>query len=245
MLVPPQLIIVMGKPNHGKSEWTVSLGANLARLHGMKGAILQFEDDPDRVRGALLRYAKAWSGPQQRGPSIDDPVAWIDRMFKTISPNEELDDENDFNLPWLTVTIEEAVTRHGCGWVLIDPWNELEHLWGRQDTEATYLKRAIKYLKRLARRFQIAIIIVAHPTKEGGGATSIAEASLYDISGGAAWNDKADLGVIVWADDVLQPERWIKVAKSRSFIRYGRPGIVCMQFDSRRSIYTVIERCAR
>ena len=62
---------------------------------------------------------------------------------------------------------------------------------------ATYLNRALKYIKRLARRFQITIIIVAHPTKEGGKVTSLAEASLYDINGGAVWNNKADLGVIV------------------------------------------------
>ena len=55
-------------------------------------------------------------------------------------------------------------------------------------------------LKRLARRFQIAIIVVAHPTKEGGKAGSIEDATLYDINGGAVWNNKADLGVIVWAD---------------------------------------------
>jgi twinkle protein len=221
MVVPPQLIIVTGPPQHGKTEWTLGLCANLARLHGLKGAILQFEDNPDRNRRVLLRYACAWAG-QERGGIVGDPVAWVDAMFKTISPNEELNEEQDFDLKWLTAMIEEAAARHGCRWILIDPWNEIEHLWGRQDTEATYLNRALKHLKRLARRFQIALIIVAHPTKEGGKA-SIKEASLYDINGGAVWNNKADLGVIVRAeaDEVTAPERWIKVAKSKDFHRFG------------------------
>jgi twinkle protein len=241
MIVPPQLVLVMGKPNHGKSEWVVGLGANLARLHGLKGAMLQFEDDPDRIRRALFRYAKAWSGPQRQGRGIEEePEAWIDRMFRVISPNEELREENDFDLRWLENTVEEAATRHGCRWVLIDPWNEVEHLWPRQETETTYLNRALKHIKRLARRLQIAIIIVAHPTKEGGRVESIKDASLYDINGGAAWNNKADLGVIVWADNVLRPERSLKIAKSRNFIRYGRPGIVQMRFDAACSIYTVV-----
>ena len=242
MLVPPQLIVVTGKPNHGKSEWTLALGANLARLHGLNGAILQFEDNPDRNRRSLLRYAKSWAGSQQRHGIDEDPTAWVDRMFKTISPNEDMDEQNDFNLNWLKAAIEEAATRHGCRWVLIDPWNEVEHLWGRQDTEATYLNRALRELKRLGRRFQIAIIIVSHPTKEGGKACSVAEATLYDINGGAVWNNKADLGVIVWADDVSSPDRLVKVAKSKDFIRFGQPGTLRMRFDPVHSTYTVVSK---
>jgi len=156
-----------------------------------------------------------------------------------------MDEEKDFDLNWLKAAIEEAATRHGCRWALIDPWNEVEHLWGRQDTEATYLNRALKYLKRLARRFQIAIIIVAHPNLGGGkGVTSVADASLYDINGGAVWNNKADLGVIVWAEDVLSPDRWVKVAKSKDFIRFGQPGTVRMRFDAARSIYAAISKGA-
>jgi hypothetical protein len=49
MIVPPQLMVVTGKPNHGKTEWvTLGMCVNLARLH----AILQFEDNPDRNRRA-------------------------------------------------------------------------------------------------------------------------------------------------------------------------------------------------
>ena len=69
-------------------------------------------------------------------------------MFKTISPSESLDDDVDYNLTWLKDTIHEAATRHGHKWVLIDPWNEIEHWWSNQDTEATYLNRALRMLKK-------------------------------------------------------------------------------------------------
>jgi len=239
MLVPPQLIIVSGKPNLGKSQWTLALVANWARIHGLKGAILQFEDDPERNRHDLICYARSWKGQEQNGIH-EPPEHWVDRMFLTISPSEDLDEEKDFDLKWLKEVIEEAVTRHGCKWVVIDPWNEIEHFWGRQDTEATYLNRALKHLKRLARRFQIAVIVVVHPTAAGGRVVSVEDASLYDINGGAGWNNKADLGVIVWADDVRAPERHIKVAKSKNFKRYGRPGIVRMRFDSERASFDFV-----
>jgi twinkle protein len=237
MVIPPQLIIVTGKPNHGKSQWTLSLVANLARLWGLKGTILQFEDNPERNRRDLLRYAKAWKD-QERNGIHEEPAAWVDRMFRTISPNEDIDDDSDFDLAWLKTAIEEAATRHGCKWVVIDPWNEVEHLWGRQDTEATYLNRALRQLKRFTRRYQIALIIVAHPTKEGGKSKTVEDADLYDINGGAVWNNKADLGVIVWADSVATPDRYVKVAKSKDFTRMGRPGIVRMRFEPEHAAFS-------
>ena len=239
---PPQLIIVTGKPNVGKSEWTLSLVANLARCHGLAGSILNFEDNPERHRDALLRYARAWrtgtTGNQNSSRSINgDPESWVNRMFKTISPSENIED--DYNLAWLEDTIGEAAARHGHKWVLIDPWNEVEHMWGRQDTEATYLNGALRTLKKLSRLYDIAIIIVAHPTKEGGKSRLIEEADLYDVSGGQAWNNKADLGVVVWAEDVSSRQRVIKVCKSRDFDRMGIPGKVQMTFDPVTRVFSM------
>jgi twinkle protein len=237
MLQMPMLIIVTGRPNHGKSQWVLGVVTNLARLWGLKCALLQFEDNPERDRRDLIRYAKAWAG-QERGGIVAEPAAWVDRMFYTISPSEHLQEDQDFDLAWLHSAIEEAAARHGCRVVVIDPWNEVEHLWARQDTEATYLNRALRQLKVLSRRFQIAIFIVTHPTREAVHWTTIEHADLYHINGGAVWNNKADLGVIVWAEDVGGAARDVKVAKSKDFSRMGQPGIVRMSFDPKHATWT-------
>jgi hypothetical protein len=75
---------------------------------------------------------------------------------------------------------------------------------------------------------------------QGGRMNSVTEATLYDINGGAVWNNKADIGVIVWADNIDTPDRHIKIAKSKDFVRFGKPGMARMRFDPLRSIYTVI-----
>jgi twinkle protein len=240
IVVPRQLIVVTGVPNAGKSQFVLAVVCNLARLYGLRGAILQLEDNPERNRADLIRYASGW---RERNGIHEDPVAWVDRMFLTVAPNEDPDGAKDYDLAWLDRAIEEAATRHGCKWVVIDPWNEVEHLWGRQDTEATYLNRAIRHLRRVVSRYQITIFIVAHPTKEGGhGKKSWNDIDLYSVNGGAVWNNKADIGVVVWAEDTKKPERVVRICKSKDFARMGRPGAVTLRFQPADATYTFVAR---
>ena len=188
-IVPPELIVVTGAPGSGKSQWTLAMCMNLARIHGLRGAILQFEDNPDRNRRDVLAYGRAWS--QSEGAGVGhDFQAWARRMFFAISPKEDDDGQVNFNLEWLQRAIEEAATRHGCRWVLIDPWNEVEHVWNVRENETNYTNAALRDLKRIARRYQIALIIVAHPSK-GAEAKTIDDASLYDVSG--CYSDDTDV----------------------------------------------------
>lgn len=233
-IVRPELMIITGPPNHGKSQFATALGCNLAFDHGWPGAILQFEDDVERNREDLARY---WLGrckgtQQQDWTDADRREAsqWIDAMFRTIPPNEDLEDVTR-DVSWLDANIEEAVARHGARWVLIDPWNELEHVFSRGQTEAQYLNDAIRRLKRMARRYQILLIIVSHPDKQGGQIPEIDDWSLYNMAGGATWNNKADHGIIVLRPDKDRPETYVKVAKSKRHAVMGRPGVVQMRFN--------------
>lgn len=239
MIVPPELVVVTGTPGAGKSQWTLALCANLARVHGLKGAILQFEDKPDRNRGDLLRYAHSWS----KGIA-GEPTAWVDRMFRTIAPAEDADGEVDFNLDWLRTAIEEAATRHDCKWVLVDPWNEIEHVWRINETETGYTNQALRELKRLTRRYQIALIIVTHPSKSGGSGKSVEDMSLYDISGSAAWKNKADHGIIIARETPTAPETMVKIDKSKDFKTMGHPGTVRMKFEPERASFSFVGAAA-
>jgi twinkle protein len=239
MIVPPELFVVTGTPGAGKSQWTLAMCANLARLHGLKGAILQFEDQPDRNRKDLLAYAGSWKD-QEKGGIKEEPEKWVDRMFLTIAPAEDADGDVDFDLDWLRGTIEEAATRHNCKWVLIDPWNEVEHAWKINETETAYTNKALRELKRIARRLHIALIIVTHPSKSGGSHKSVGEMSLYDISGSAAWKNKADHGIIISRETPTSEDTHVKIDKSKNFITMGYPGVVRMRFDARRASFSFV-----
>jgi len=241
ILVPPELVVVTGTPNAGKSQWVLSWLMNLARLHRLKGAILQFEDDPDRNQTDVLAYAEAWAKDERANIYPMGPEEWAEKMFYSISPNEDADDEVSFDLNWLKNAIEEAALRHGCKWVLIDPWNEVEHLWKVNENETKYTNDALKQLKRMARRFQIAIIIVTHPSKAVKGKT-IEELDLYDVSGSNAWNNKADHGIIIHRDPDDDQLTFVKICKSKRWKVMGKPGTVKMKFAPERAGFSVVKQ---
>jgi twinkle protein len=236
-LLLPEVLVISGPPNHGKSQFSLALVANLARVHNMPGAILQFEDDVDRHRDDLIRYARAWRAGNGH-PVPDEPEPWIDRMFVTIAPPEDIEDAQDKTLDWLKDRIHEAATRHGCKWVLIDPWNEIEHAWGLNESETAYTGKALRHLRALARRYQIAVIIVTHPSK-GGGSKPLEDMTLYDVAGSAHWNNKPDHGIIIYRPKGSE-ETVVSIMKCRDFRKRGTPGAVRMRFDpaSATFVYT-------
>lgn len=236
-LVAPEFVVITGEPGSGKSEFAACLGANLANYHQLPGAILQFEDRSQRVRETLIKYAFGHvDGVQDRTSARE----WVSRWFRTIEPQQALNEDADYDLDWLKATLREARTRHGCKWVILDPWNELDHIWDRSQSEAIYTNDALRKLKRIARALQIILMVVVHPSKEGGRQKDITEKDLYGISGSAAWANKADHGLIIHRPDHAKSEVYVKIAKSKDHAVMGRPGIIRMNYDISCSKYRYI-----
>ena len=145
----------------------------------------------------------------------------------------------------MTDAIEEAATRHGCKWVIIDPWNEIEHLWGVSETETAYTVKALKHLKTLARKFKITLFLVTHPTKAASQNKGVAEMTLSDIAGSYAWRAKADIGVIVHRADDTSAARRISRSTSPRTIRAtgGRASCAWSSCRRRRHIVSLGMAC--
>lgn len=236
-IVAPELMVISGTPGSGKSEFAACLGANLVHHHKLPGAIMQFEDRSARVRETLTRYA---IGNIEGMNDRTSARAWVAKWFWTIEPQQNITQDVDYDLEWLKATLREARVRHGCRWVVLDPWNELDHIWDRTQSETVYVNDALRKLKRIARALQLILIIVVHPSKEGGRQQDITEKDLYGISGSAAWANKADHGIIIHRPDHSKPDVYVKVAKSKDHTIMGHPGIVRMVYDLSGSKYRYV-----
>ena len=201
------------------------------------------KDHPERLKDDARKYASRWTRPQVTDAHTgDDPGAWVRKRIFTMPPPAIGDDTPEMTMDWVKDQIETAVFQHGCKIVILDPWNEIEHCWGANESETQYTNRALRDLKGWARRLNICLIIVAHPGKAMQGKT-IEECSLYDVSGSAAWNNKADHGVILKRqelEDTGNPTNLVavKVSKSKNWLKMGAPGTCVLEFDPHDNLYS-------
>jgi twinkle protein len=80
-------------------------------------------------------------------------------------------------------------------------------------------------LKLAAKRLDMLLLIVAHPTKVDQ------EPTLYDISGSAQWYNQADWGVVIHREDTAKNRITVRTAKIRRQPACGKVGCVHMSFN--------------
>jgi twinkle protein len=222
MLFPGEFMVVTGVPGHGKSTWVLNLLVNLAKKYGWTSAVFSPEmPTVPHLRDKLRRMiSDRWT------TEVDQ---WIEQHFVFIGSDPTGRHDDDFDLDWLLDRATDAVLRDGVRVLLIDPWNEIEHARRRDETVTDYIGRSIRALKRFAQQYAVAVIIVAHPTKDVGKDGKARPVTLYDIDGSAHWFNKCDHGVIITREPEIDVAE-VFVAKVR-FQETGEKGTVRLRFD--------------
>lgn len=220
-----------GIPSHGKSSAVNDVCCRLVQRHGLKIGFASFEQMPQRDHRRNLRTWFLRKPVQYAMASeLRDADKWIDDNFAFLVPGED----DDVTLDWALDRMEAAVVQFGVKVMVIDPWNEMDHARERAESLTEYTGRAIKALRRFAKKMMVHLIVVAHPSKqmkdENG---DYRVPTLYDISDSAHWYNKADLGVVVHRK---KDYTILRVAKSRYHDEIGTPGEVFMTycFEERR-----------
>lgn len=237
-----RLIVVTGYPSMGKTSWLRYVMVHTAEKHDRRWAVFGPEMQPWEQFAA--ECAAVWVGKP----------FWPIAESKSMSP-EEIEAAGDWlenhvvmmacdsedvapTLDWILDLARAAVLRDGITDLLIDPWNEIEHMRPAMVTETDYIGRSLQRLKAFGLRYGCNIWVAVHPTKPSGLKTGEAKPppGPYDISGSANWANKADLGLTVHS-----PERGktdLIIWKTR-FRRFGnRSDVATMAFDVINGRYT-------
>lgn len=229
-LVRPELMVVTGKPGHGKGQWVRSLAFHLAEAHGWRTAFLTPEDPAHRLKRDMERFAKrrflkVYAGKPEWPMSAADVAAarnWVNDSFRISTPPED----EPITLDMVMNEMEAAALHHNCQVFVLDPWNEVEHQLQRGELETQYIERALRAFKRKMRRLNLLLIIVAHPRKQG----NEEKITLWSISGSANWWNKADHGVIIKRESEYSSDLTLNVEKSKDHETMGIPGEVYLEF---------------
>ena len=225
-----EFVVLTGIPAHGKSTWASALAVNLCKEHGWPICFASFEMPPVPFhRDGLRQYLAGKPVDQQSEEELADGDAWVEANIVFIAQNPA-GEEQDFDVQQILDLAKTAVVRHGIKVLIIDPFNELEHRRRQGELETEYIGRAIREFRRFARRYEVLVIVVCHPTKMGGEGRGANKPSLYDVSGSAHWFNKSDAGIVLWRPDIHVGDVEVDVKKVR-FRQAGRPGIVRFVFD--------------
>lgn len=230
--------VVTGVPGHGKTTVINEIAGRMAERHGWRTVFASFEQVAQTDhRRALRTFHAGKLEKHMMADEITKADSWIRTHFGFIVPS----DDDEATLEWLLEVLRNAVLRKEAQLVVVDPFNEMDHVRGADQTQTEYVGHAIREFKRFARRFRVHLIVAAHPAKmkrdrDGKYPTP----SLYDISDSAHWANKPDVGIIVNRPDLSVNETIIKVAKAR-YQAIGIPGEIRGAFNAEQGRYTITD----
>ena len=226
--------VITGIPGHGKSTFTTWLADCVTRNEGVRCGLLSFETHPFRTRDQLARLncGRPWASlPQaERGALLVD----LDRRFRLVHVDSLAD--IDQTIGWLEKTVATLALRDHCKLIIIDPWNELEHLPQPGESLTNYINWALKRIRQLAARLEVHIVLVAHPKKIDGDRAP----GGYDVADSAAFANKPALGVTIHTahTDTGAPYTQIVTWKVRDTHHYGiQKGLSCAGFNEAEMSY--------
>lgn len=234
-VVPGQLTIVTGWPQSGKSEWLDALMVNLSH-QGWRFCIYSPENRPEELHLAKLAE-KVTGKPFNRGPTermsrdeLIDNAAKMASKFQIIGTD---DGDPPSMADLLAIADEHFASTKGKRGLIIDPWNELDHLRPPQLSETEYVSRTLSSVRGWARTNNIHVWIMAHPRnvrRDDGGKLPVPRPDM--ISGSQHWWNKADNAIAIHRsmDEPDNPDVEVHIQKIR-FKHLGRIGLADLRWD--------------
>ncbi len=231
------LCIVTGVPSSGKSAFIGDIVGRMVENYSWNAALASFEQRPQIDHRRMLRtFHNRKLVIYQHPEEIAAADGWIDDHFCFLVPSED----DDVTLDWVLDRAAVAVIRHDCKIVVIDPFNEMDHIRPQGMTLTEYTGYALKQFRKFAAKFRVHFIVAAHPAKmyraDNG---KIPIPGLYDISDSAHFANKSDVGIVIHRED--DTRTLIRIAKSRYHDAIGKPGDLHALYLRDQSRYEVIE----
>lgn len=195
--VTGRLCVITGIPSSGKSEFLDEIVVNLNLRQGWKVGYFSPENHP--IQWHIAKLMSRVSGKKFDRESItmseyDQTKEYIDDNFFFISPEDDSDIDNILEKArWL-------VKRRGIKILVIDPYNKLEHNMENGMSETQYISKFLDRLIMFAKKNDLLLFLVAHPTKMKKEDGRFEVPTLYSISGSAHFYNKADYGISVYRD---------------------------------------------
>jgi twinkle protein len=230
--------VATGTPGAGKSTFTTFAAYQTAISEHIRVGLMSFETHPYQIRDQLCRLmtAKPWEDLNSRDRDITERT--LDEHFRIVHRTYH-DNPSGHNLGWLRDMIYTLAVRDNCKLIIVDPWNEVEHLPQPGESMTNYINFALQQIRTWAEQFETHICVVAHPRKMPTDGLARSPTG-YDIADSAAFANKPALGFTVHqerdecGDEFVRVSTW-KVRNTQLY-GFGR-GSVRLRFAAEQMRY--------
>ena len=189
-----QFITVTGIPSSGKSDFVDQMAVGYNQQYGWRTAFASPENKPTFLHAHKL-IRKFWKGM----PSEEDlgTEKWKD-VTEHVNDNFFFIENERYDLDAVLAKGAELVKRKGIKCLVLDPFNKVKMKTKREMSIPDYTMEYLAKIEIFAKKYDILVIIVAHPTKMYKGADGkIEEPTMYNIKGGGEWYDASYHGLLV------------------------------------------------
>ncbi len=192
-----QFITVTGIPSSGKSDFVDQMVVGYNRNYGWKTAFASPENAPTYLHAHKL-MRKTWEGMPTSSDIHGDK--W-NTVASHVNDNYFFIDMERYTLESVLKKGAELVKRKGIKCLVIDPFNKVRDVDCKTEDVNRYTMEYLTKIEMFAKKFDVLVFIVAHPTKmykDKDG--KIEEPTMYNIKGGGEWYDASYHGILVHRD---------------------------------------------
>jgi len=246
-----EITLLSGIGNMGKSQIEKWFLLMHAILFDRKFAIFAPEDTPGEefyndyaeiLLGANCVFDPKW--PNRARPSeaiFAQAIDFIDKHFLFIQPEKATPTPEYIRERFLECIVKERVD--GC---IIDPWNQLTNRYdlvgGREDK---YLEMQLAEFTRFAQMNDVFFMVIAHPNKMQKKGNDYPCPDVFDLAGGAMWNNKCH-NILIYhrpfnVSDPQSPQCEFHAKKIKKQKVVGKKGFSEFNFDIESRRYKFAE----
>lgn len=230
------LNVVTGVPSHGKTYLLNYLLVKLNLMQDWKIAFFSPEFYPVSLH--ISQVIETMGG--QRFSAQNYNYKTYEVMKSYMCKNFFFIDPNDTDINSVMDRAKYLIRKKGIKALVIDPFNALTDKERKNVKQDEYISEFLQKLRWFARKFDVAIFLVMHPTKMNkmeNGLYPICD--LYNCKGASEIFDKADMGLTVWRNE-LEDYAELHVTKIK-FRHLGEKGKATFKFNTRNGRYVEID----
>lgn len=189
-----QFITVTGIPSSGKSDFVDQMCVGYNANYGWKTAFASPENAPTYLHAHKL-MRKTWQDMPTKADIGSDK--W-NQIAEHVNDNYFFIDMERYTLESVLRKGAELVKRKGIKCLVIDPFNKIRDVDCKTEDVNRYTMEYLQKIEIFAKKYDVLVFIVAHPTKMYKGSDGqIEEPTMYNIKGGGEWYDASYHGILV------------------------------------------------